>query len=667
MEDNYCLYHRGSQILFGLLLGQQKSKAMVLPQQGRQFNAPQNQLLLSWQAGSYATPEEGLEKLNQQVIACEKKSHEIDCETIHQLVEPGQNYDLGELAELFLDDPKNGWDQVSLLLALKGESIKFHNKKTHFTARTPEEMEQLIYEEQKKREAYQKKEREEAWLDCLKNNQPLTDLVEHAEHGEQFRKRLHHFALHWEQDLERQHFADALGLDFRGPRSAENRMLEILGQLGISRSWGQLQVERAGVAFEFSEANLQAAEELTLDDPAINAWGLENKDLTQLDCITIDNAETKDYDDALSGAPEGENFRLYVHIANVAAKLLPHDPLFTLAQDRVSSLYSPLAVYPMLPPALGEEYFSLKAGSPKAALTFESLIDPIGEVLEWDFYPSLIQVDENLTYEKMDEILTQEQSPWVKFSQTTQALASQRAKAGALEISRRELQLDLSDRDQIQIQGYRMDTPASLMVQETAILANRLAAEYCTTHQLPSLFRNQPPYELNRELAEGEKPTLKDIRIQPAKLGVEAIGHAALGLKSYQQVTSPIRRFLDLMAQSILQAHKAGKPTPFTSEELMGWAIEIEEKSRSFGQTERLLWDHWKIKFIAQNPEMEFTGLVQRRLRNGRWLVRLEELEMPVEMDLSSDLNPIQVQVRQVRPDEDWLDLVETQPSPPEV
>ncbi len=666
METNYCLFYKGSQILFGLLLCRQKNKWIVQPLAGRQFHAPTNQLPLCWQDKAFNDVTEGLKALEQRAAQVATQAKALDLETIHQLLEPGQPYGLTELAELFLDQPEQGWSRAALLLALKNNPLKFQSKKDQFVARSPEEIERLCLEEKKKQEAVEKEAREQAWCQSLAQGIAPEILPEQSELWKQFKKTLLHFSLHFEKAAAKDHLAPLLGLDLTQPRIAENQLLRILNLTGEKKSWGRLLLERNELCRPWSPDILQEAQALAASNPAENIWGLEMTDLRHLPALTIDNATTKDYDDALSAQLEGENLRLWVHIACVGGKIGPQSPLFKLAQTRISSLYTPLAVYPMLPEVLNEETFSLLQGAPKGALTLECLLSPSGEVLQSQLYPTVIQVEQNLSYETMDQRIAQGEAPWAELSRFTQALAQKRKQAGALELSRREVQLDLSDPKQVRIAQYRIDSPASLMVQETAILANAQVADYCLRKGIPSLYRNQPPYELLRDPSPTKPLQLKDLRIQPAKLGPTAEGHAALGLSAYLQVTSPIRRFLDLLTQCQILAEMAGQPLGFHQEDLLGWALEIEARSKALAQTERRLLDHWKIKYLAQNSAELYTGAVQRRLRNGRWLVRLVELELPIEMDLLKEKEEVKIRLRQVRPEEDYIDAVEADPLAPQ-
>ncbi len=198
-------------------------------------------------------------------------------------------------------------------------------------------------------------------------------------------------------------------------------------------------------------------------------------------------------------------------------------------------------------------------------------------------------------------------------------------------MERTEIKLDISDPAHIDIKEVRGNTPANMLVEELAIFTNHQSASYCNQHNLPCLYRNQPPYALNRELAEDEKPTLRDIHIQPARIGMSPEGHSALGLDCYMQVTSPIRRFLDLINQSVIFSQLASRDSGYLTEDLLSWARQGEEIQKEYAAIERRLQDHWKIRYLDQHKDGIFNAQLIRTLRNGKSLIRILDIQLVVE------------------------------------
>ncbi|NQU63467.1 MAG: RNB domain-containing ribonuclease, partial [SAR324 cluster bacterium] len=319
------------------------------------------------------------------------------------------------------------------------------------------------------------------------------------------------------------------------------------------------------------------------------------------------------------------------HIADVASYIKKESLLFQKCEDRVSSLYTVKKVLPMIHPDLSENIFSLCEGYDRPVLTFEAQIDGKGKIGATHIYRSVINVNQNLTYEDVDEAIICKDLFWTEVWQFCLGLKAVRIENGSLELERMEIKLDISDPDSIKIKEIRENTPSNVLIQELAVFANHQAASFCKQNSLLCLFRNQPPYTVSKELAEDEKPTLQDIQIQPARIGTLPEGHSALGLDCYMQVTSPIRRFLDLINQGVIFSRLAGVDSGYISDELLTWARQGEEIQREYASIERRLLNHWKIKYLAQHQDEIFDAQMIRTLRNGKSLINILKVQLFVD------------------------------------
>ncbi len=143
-------------------------------------------------------------------------------------------------------------------------------------------------------------------------------------------------------------------------------------------------------------------------ESARRAPGEGRLDLRRLPTVTIDGADAKDFDDAISVEYRDEGYRLYVHIADVTHYVRPESPLDREACRRGSSVYLPGTVAPMLPAQLSENVCSLRPGEDKASVTVEMELASSGEVRSSKAYRSLIVSDARLTYEGVDAFLRDE-------------------------------------------------------------------------------------------------------------------------------------------------------------------------------------------------------------------------------------------------------------------
>ncbi|PCI28589.1 MAG: hypothetical protein COB67_05985 [SAR324 cluster bacterium] len=634
MDHQYCLFYKNKKLNFGWIREVRKNKLVVVPENGKEFNCSSKQTEYIWPAKEYQSEQEAIPYLTKKATWVLEEASNIDIEVIYELCEPEEAHTLEDLAENFLDDPEDGWLRVALLLALKNNSRIFQQRKNQFAARSEEEIQKLDTERQRKEELQLRENREEKWAEQLLDQSTPEIQESEQQHWTQFLQRLKNFLLYLDDSQEKAHFCKIFQCNLRDALKTESTILSCLKQANVPISWGRVLLERASITTEFEQEELTACEQIDAPDIWKSCFNLETRDQRQLTTYSVDNEETKDFDDAFSWEEQEDGIILRIHIADVASYITPDLLLFSKAEERISSLYTLKQVYPMLPHALSEITFSLTENDDRPVMTFEIQIDGEGKITGSDFYRSVICVDKNLSYQFADQAIEQGESFWPVLWDFCQGLKKERLENGALELDRIEVKLDISKPDSIQISRVRENTPASMMIQELAIYTNYLAAKFCTDADLACLFRNQPPYSIVSTLAEGVKPKLQDLRIQPAHISLEAEGHSALGLECYLQATSPIRRFLDLICQGVIFNQLAKEEPLYTEEELLRWGKRGEELQRQMNKVERGLLNYWKLKYLAQHLGEEMEGQFLRTLRNGKALINLLPLQLNIEATL---------------------------------
>jgi len=653
MSHQYCLFYKNSKLQFGWIQEIRKNKLVVVPTQGKEFNCSPKQSEYIWNGADQTDVVEAIDYLSKQINLVEKQRQQIDISTIHELCEINHAYSIEDLATDFLDDPENGWHRVALLLEIKNNSLLFQQKKSDFFARSPEDIEKLEEQTQKEQEKEALKIAEQNWADLLINGSTPEVSSEDSEHWQKFQLRLLNFLIHWQRSEEKQYFSEMFRCNLNDQIVAERLIINCLKLTDHPISWGKLMLVRSSIVLEFETKELEISEKVKTGDIWKNRFETETVDQRHLETFTVDNEETKDFDDALSWEVQGDFTVLRIHIADVASFIYKPHELFEIVSGRISSVYTIKDVYPMFAPSLSESFFSLAQGQDRSVITYEIKINPSNEIESTSIYRSIINVDLNYSYLEVDRLLNQSDFFWSHLLDFCTHLKTKRIENGCLDIDRLEVQLDISDPDHININTVRENTPASLIIEELAIYTNYLAAHYCSVNDLLCLYRNQPPYSVSKNLEEGVKPTLKDIQIQPAHIGLTAEGHSALGLDCYAQATSPIRRFVDLVNQNIILSHLSGQEESFDEDDLLLWAKRGEEIQREYTILERNLLEHWKIKYIAQNKDKTFSAQFIRYLKNRKALINLTELQLFIETDLPNiqDTPEFEALVESANPD----------------
>lgn len=623
---HYCAYYRDGRLEFGWVRSLQKNRLVIQPAQGREQFLPAHRLL--WSQPSGQTAEGGalqqLARLLEQAQAC---AQEVDLPTMHSLVEPGSETGLAELAMDFLEEPERLEQQLGLFLALQQDEDWFRrNRQNSYTPLSEEERQQI----QRQREKEQARQAREAnvrrWIQELELGQwPAPSDQEEAQREwvEQLRSLLFfgRESGYWKE------LSPWLGLGASHEQADEQQLRRWLQKAGRPVSWSELQLRKSQVNPEFTGEVLRWAEELYQRPlPALNVVPQERP------AFTIDAEKTLDYDDAISikGWTE-RSIEISVHIADLTQHIDPDDALFGLAEQRISSVYTTEATFPMFPEILSNDRFSLKAQQPRAVMSFDLQLFLDGTCLLHDIRHEEVKVHQNLTYEEVDQLVARQESFWDLLYRCCESQRQLRLGQGALDVERREFDLDISDPDQIRILPRDRDSPANSLVQELAVLVNRLAGEQLEQLGLPGIFRTQPPYEIVQELREGERLTMDHISIEGARLAISPGPHSGLGCSVYMQVTSPIRRFVDLLCQWQLRHARQHQQPLFSEEQLMSWATQIELRQRSYARTEREIERYWKLRYLGQHLGEIFAGRVRREL-NQRVEVELEELGLVCQL-----------------------------------
>jgi len=383
------------------------------------------------------------------------------------------------------------------------------------------------------------------------------------------------------------------------------------------------------------------------------------RDLTSLPGFTIDPAEARDFDDAVSVESEGDGLRLYVHIADVAAHVKPGTRLDSEALRRGNSVYVPDTVEPMLPHALSSEACSLMPGVPRKAVTAELRLDQESRVTNVSFYRSLIRSDARLTYDEVDLIFRGQgkapepiAEPLSRARRVASDLRRRRLERGALTIETSEPEFEF-DSDGHVVQALDdVQTEAHSLIEELMILANEQVAQMLEQSRKATLYRLHEQPEpaaikfLAAQLESLDVPTppipdhmtprmaaeaagaigaavVEHVKrvgrgqaaltslvlrsLKPAYYSPRNLGHAGLASSAYTHFTSPIRRYPDLVVhRALLAAVGAGEEAPP--------AHELDEIGLHCSHTER---EAMQVERDADDVCLAF--LLERELFESGW------------------------------------------------
>ena len=386
-------------------------------------------------------------------------------------------------------------------------------------------------------------------------------------------------------------------------------------------------------------------------------------DLRALPIFTIDSAETKDIDDAVSLTRlSGGGYELGVHIADVSHYVKPGSELNEEAFNRATSVYYADQVVPMLPKSLSNGICSLNEKELRLAFSCLMRLDQDGNLTDYKFVKSIICSRVKGVYSEINALLagTADAETQAKYAEVLDQLpamkelyahrARLRKERGCIDFESGEVKLILDENGHCIDVKKRTSGESEAMIEEFMLLANQCAANAGRTHHVPFVYRihEAPDAERMEKLSNtlkacglnvhfaGEVPTqlelsaiLDETRGQPIQIPVhtgilrsmqkaryspEPKGHYGLVLADYAHFTSPIRRYPDLAIHRILTDMLVGKPEQELIKDYTGFATHASEQSSrqevSAVRIERDVEDLYKAEYMHNHLGEVYTGTV---------------------------------------------------------
>ncbi|HEY9691136.1 MAG TPA: ribonuclease R family protein [Oculatellaceae cyanobacterium] len=578
------------------------------------------------------------------------------------LVEDGETFDPATLASILFSDQSPPYSYAAYLL-LSEDKIYFKNKGDGYEPRSATQVAELKHQievgEQRRRE-------QEDFLTRIQ--QALSGEVVNWQDSDRTRlDAVERFALQPETaSRPAQDILAAIGR----PQNAQSAF-DLLVDIGLWSPHENLSLRRSQIPVQFPNKVVEVTQ-LMVENPPADPDS-NRLDLTHLKVYTIDDESTQEIDDGLSveTLADGRQ-RLWIHIADPSRLVSPGDDLDLEARRRTTTLYLPTGMIPMFPPDLATGPMSLVQGKLCYALSFGVILDQSGGVEEYRIHPASVKPTYRLTYEDVDEMLqlgVQAEPEIADIAALARLRQSWRQSQGSINISMPEASIKVYG-DEITINVLE-DSPSRQLVAEMMILAGEVAGRYGQDHQLPLLYRSQPqpelpPQEELLQLPAGPVRFCAMRRCMPrSEMSVTPARHASLGLETYTQVTSPIRRYSDLLAHFQIKAHLRGEPLPFSAEKLQEIVLSVSSSAYEATLVERQTNRYWGLEYLRRHAGEVWQAQMLRWLRedDNLGLILLEDLGLELAMRFKRSLHPgdrLEVQVSHADPRQDVIHLRES-------
>ena len=451
----------------------------------------------------------------------------------------------------------------------------------------------------------------------------------------------------------------------RGERYPHGSVIDVLGELGENDTEMHAILAEYGLPYRFEPAVEKAAE--AISEKIIPKDLKGRRDFRDTLTFTIDPADAKDFDDALSYRKLSDgNIEVGVHIADVSWYVKPGTELDKEAQERGTSVYLVDRTVPMLPEKLSNRLCSLRPHEEKLTFSAVFVLTPQGRIVERWFGRTVIESDHRFSYEEAQEILedrgdggaTREVCDAVRdLWKLAEKFRKKRFAAGAISFERPEMKVECDEKGRPVAIHQHISKEANWLIEEFMLLANRSVAEFIATdgkldgkerknaktfvyriHDLPNMeklsglkeFAGRFGYKTTLGEDDGTKTAAKlngllaDAKDKPEFMALEMIalrsmakatystdniGHYGLAFKFYTHFTSPIRRYPDTMVHRLLAMYLDGASSQ-DKDYYQAQCLHASEREVIAANAERDSIKYKLVECMKDKIGMEFDGRI---------------------------------------------------------
>lgn len=440
-----------------------------------------------------------------------------------------------------------------------------------------------------------------------------------------------------------------------GSNSPIGEVVDVLGKAGENNAEIHAILAEFGLPYRYPESVERVANKL---EPGITAEEIaRRRDMRGVTTFTIDPADAKDFDDALSieKLPNGR-WEIGVHIADVTHYVKPGSVIDKEAYERATSVYLVDRTVPMLPERLCNYICSLRPGEDKLCHSVVFEMDDNAKVHKYKICHTVINSDRRFCYEEAQEIIEKGEGELAQeiltFHALAQKLRKQRFEEGAVEFNREEKYFDIDETGTPTAVHLHVSREANQLIEEFMLLANRTVAAHIgkvpaskkakafvyRIHEEPDseklsnvahialhfghkLKTSGTAKEVNRSInkllkeikgkPEEELISLLAIKAQAkAVYSTENVGHYGLAFEYYTHFTSPIRRYPDVMVHRLLDKYAQKGARTVNPEKLEEECKHVSSQEQLAANAERASIKYKEVEFMGARLGEVYDGKI---------------------------------------------------------
>jgi len=454
------------------------------------------------------------------------------------------------------------------------------------------------------------------------------------------------------------------------PEGAKNpigRIKHVLGKQGENNAEMNAILADYGFPLSFPEQVEQQAE--SIPDEISPEEIAKRRDFRDVLTFTIDPADAKDFDDAISFRNlENGNYEIGVHIADVTHYVEPDSALDVEAFQRGTSVYLVDRVIPMLPERLSNGLCSLRPNEDKLCFSAVFELDAKANILTQWFGKTIIHSDRRFSYEEAQEILENKSGDHsdelLKLNELAYILREEKFKHGAISFETTEVKFNLDEQGNPIGVYVKERKDAHKLIEDYMLLANRKVAEFIAkkgkgkqkltfvyrAHDSPNelilqnfaQFALKFGYKINttsdREIARSLNHLMEDVEGKKeqnvlTQLAIRSMAkavyttkkhsHYGLAFDYYTHFTSPIRRYPDMMVHRLLEHYLAGGKS-VSEDEYEKMSFHSSQMEKKAADAERASVKYKQAEYLENNIGEEFTGIISGLTEWGMYVEIIE-------------------------------------------